>query len=1432
MAFTFISLLLAAILNLVLLPPQNALRPAGRPKSPHFLEGSGLPAEVLQDVLDGAQVELRLKVADAHYLFAICLPAKLPENLQQATAALGRRDSERPHWSRCRARSGVQPRSATKTKDSPAPSGGGLTSQKPDNPGLAATGPKELRKELKRLRAELEEERARAADRRRLAAQARQLRESAERRRQLADRLRSEGEAQRLREQRQLQEEVQREREAEIRQLLRWKEAELRQLQRVLSRERDGAVRQARELQGQLAREQLSRDHGARAGALGVSAAPCRCRLQEVLRQLRWETDGERAARIRHLQAELDVERRLSLQYILEHFHWQPAPPTDPEPQLFVRANSLDSWAMARSFSLASTRSGPKALESEAQAASTDASVLRSPCFPPSLAQRRPTDLRGEGSGNQLLAARTPSPLDRDYFQLTKQNSELTKALKVLAHRCCELSEEENLQLRCAGLPHEAYRGVRRRRGKPADLTGLARRLEDRARRRQEANLGAMSALVRGENRTAPEQCQALARQRARDLSEQASALLAKDKQIEELKRECHLLQALVATALGSTSPLGGGVSRALWLTISDLDLLQRESQREVLRLQRQLTLQQSWGCARSQAGSQSALGEARHQVQALERELGVQQFECAELVAQAAAARKRSDEAEVLQASVCQGSKLAEENTRLQAQGDWVQKVAARNSDVCRQLGRSCREHNTNLPVGQLLQQVTLGQDNQQQLQNDLQKRETVLVELGSSSTVSDSIPASQPLDSRPKTNKTSSQSNLSSEVASMWATVPSCLTLDVDTASEVNDLEPDSVSPSLKVKNLEALSTPKLKIFQTRYSYNPFERPNEHPESELPLTAGDYVYVLGDMGEDSFYEGELEDGQRGLVPSNFIEQISDSPRSSCLSPKSSNLGPTILPVGQSEASEGDFLLFEEAQESVDGGSCQMERVISKTEVAIETLETMGEDCWPHSQQSVGEQDLSRPLLGTKGVLCVAPMQPHLQNITATSAEITWVCSSSKQPHMVYLDYHERLTPSGVNCYTFQGLHPGTRYWVQVELLEPWDLLQMLWETMSSTVTFYTPLAGPPEPPLDVLVEPHTSPGFLVVSWLPVTIDPAGSCNGVQVTGYAVYADGLRIAEVTDATAGSTLLEFSQLKVPLTCQKVPVRTMSLYGESLDSVPAQLSGDCFTYHLLPETPSFRYIHDNPYPYTVTFPTCHQKMALASLSTRAKAGLLQTCKRECPHHEPSSVLDAAPFSKTIKISRHGPLQLRTEDNTPARVFVALFDYNPLGMSANPEATKEELAFQKGLLLRVWGSQDTSGFYYGECNGRGRLVAEVEVSTEQTNGKWHLPAQGHLLSLDHLEDLDRIIGLQSSFLLPPGNSRGPTLWTPKTMMAALDYDPRDGTAGSQEKGKLPLRAGDVVTVYGPVDDKGFYYGESGGLRGLVPACLLHDLFIHGE
>lgn len=44
-----------------------------------------------------------------------------------------------------------------------------------------------------------------------------------------------------------------------------------------------------------------------------------------------------------------------------------------------------------------------------------------------------------------------------------------------------------------------------------------------------------------------------------------------------------------------------------------------------------------------------------------------------------------------------------------------------------------------------------------------------------------------------------------------------------------------------------------------------------------ELSFSTGSEIYVYGEMDDDGFYMGELPNGMRGLVPSNFLTEASD---------------------------------------------------------------------------------------------------------------------------------------------------------------------------------------------------------------------------------------------------------------------------------------------------------------------------------------------------------------------------------------------------------------------------------------------------------------------------------------------------------------------------------------------------------------------------
>ncbi|KAF8357499.1 rimb-1 [Pristionchus pacificus] len=73
--------------------------------------------------------------------------------------------------------------------------------------------------------------------------------------------------------------------------------------------------------------------------------------------------------------------------------------------------------------------------------------------------------------------------------------------------------------------------------------------------------------------------------------------------------------------------------------------------------------------------------------------------------------------------------------------------------------------------------------------------------------------------------------------------------------------------------------------RMFRALFQYLPLrDSPNDQPQLELSLNPGDLIVVRGEMDEDGFYRGETVDGQCGLVPSNYVERVSDAWLSSTL--------------------------------------------------------------------------------------------------------------------------------------------------------------------------------------------------------------------------------------------------------------------------------------------------------------------------------------------------------------------------------------------------------------------------------------------------------------------------------------------------------------------------------------------------------------------
>ncbi|KAK6306479.1 hypothetical protein J4Q44_G00234040 [Coregonus suidteri] len=195
---------------------------------------------------------------------------------------------------------------------------------------------------------------------------------------------------------------------------------------------------------------------------------------------------------------------------------------------------------------------------------------------------------------------------------------------------------------------------------------------------------------------------------------------------------------------------------------------------------------------------------------------------------------------------------------------------------------------------------------------------------------------------------------------------------------------------------------------------------------------------------------------------------------------------------------------------------------------------------------------------------------------------------------------------------------------------------------------------------------------------------------------------------------------------------------------------------------------------------------------------------------------------------------------SEPEDLARIFVALFDYDPLSMSPNPDAADEELPFKEGQIIKVFGDKDTDGFYRAEIRDRPGLIPcnmVSEIQTEDDEMMDQLLKQGFLplntpveklVNCDRFKD-GRSINRRSRKSKRERNRRSGRQHPSSTrrMVALYDYDPRESSPNVDVEAELTFCAGDVITVFGEIDEDGFHYGELNGHKGLVPSNFLEEV-----
>ncbi|XP_057657732.1 RIMS-binding protein 2 isoform X3 [Diorhabda carinulata] len=519
-----------------------------------------------------------------------------------------------------------------------------------------------------------------------------------------------------------------------------------------------------------------------------------------------------------------------------------------------------------------------------------------------------------------------------------------------------------------------------------------------------------------------------------------------------------------------------------------------------------------------------------------------------------------------------------------------------------------------------------------------------------------------------------------------------------------------------------------------------------------------------------------------------------------------------------------------------------------------------------------------------------LGPSAVRASNITSTSAVISWLPANSNHQHVVCVNNVEvRTVKPGVYRHTITGLAANTQYRVTVRAKHHRtaqnvaNLAEELPMPAAAHTDFRTLPKGLPDPPSDILVEPGPQDGTLLVTWHPI-LNPHHP--GSAITGYAVYADGKKVTDVDSPTGDHALIDISKL-LGLNPKHVTVRTKARDSQSTDSVPTpiplsvlrggaaksrqQPHSAVMPAHLRQQMPRQQQQQSGQQVIEPEenlsdkeiFPnsTGHrQQGGIPSIAQRCVAEITkenyednmsedellerrnqrqyqqrnqqrqgqqrseqqqqqqqqqqpqqQVQSQQQQYYQQPQAISRDPNSRMPQQIRNQQIQnIRGGPNNPqsnpgnrpdpqkrARWFVALFDYDPATMSPNPDACDEELPFSEGDTIKVWGDKDADGFYWGECRGRRGYVPHnmvMELESNQNRDRWG----------DSLSNMPV-----------------------KRMVALYDYDPQELSPNvDAEQVELSFTTGQIITVYGDMDDDGFYMGEIDGVRGLVPSNFLTE------
>ncbi|CAH1800850.1 unnamed protein product, partial [Owenia fusiformis] len=181
---------------------------------------------------------------------------------------------------------------------------------------------------------------------------------------------------------------------------------------------------------------------------------------------------------------------------------------------------------------------------------------------------------------DQEASFTSKKPEDRELEQ--RKIRELNTQLSRLEKRISGLRAENEALKRKEDETKPAEEKIKKLKKRNAELASIARRLEEKAKQLQQDSIRRPKE---GNSQDADHVKKVFARQRAKDLAEHAKNILAKDKEIEDLKDQC---QNLTEELSNKSNHLENG---HVYEEKSELESIIKQAAKERLRLERQVQL-------------------------------------------------------------------------------------------------------------------------------------------------------------------------------------------------------------------------------------------------------------------------------------------------------------------------------------------------------------------------------------------------------------------------------------------------------------------------------------------------------------------------------------------------------------------------------------------------------------------------------------------------------------------------------------------------------------------------------------------------------------------------------------------------------------------------------------------------------------------------